>query len=84
MPPGIGPPPPDLTVLALYVAPSGDDNWSGTLAEPNTGLSDGPLATLSRARDVMRGDPTINTTYVRGGTYYLAQTLQLTPASSRS
>lgn len=74
--------PPDPTVPALYVAPSGDDNWSGTLAEPNTGLSDGPLATLSRARDVMRGDPTINTTYVRGGTYYLAQTLQLTLADA--
>jgi Abnormal spindle-like microcephaly-assoc'd, ASPM-SPD-2-Hydin len=34
----------------LYVAPNGNDAWSGTLVEPNLNSTDGPLATLDRAR----------------------------------
>jgi hypothetical protein len=29
----------------LYLSPSGNDAWSGTLPAPNPGKSDGPLAT---------------------------------------
>jgi hypothetical protein len=28
----------------FYIAPDGNDAWSGTLAAPNAGKSDGPLA----------------------------------------
>ena len=72
--------------LELYVSPHGNDAWSGTLAEP-TG-SDGPLATLARARDVIRElkragslQRSVNV-YLRGGTYELAETLVLTPEDS--
>lgn len=38
----------------LYVAMGGDDAWSGTKAGPNRGRTDGPFATLDRARDAIR------------------------------
>lgn len=38
----------------LYVSPQGNDRWSGRIAKPNAARSDGPLATLQRARDAMR------------------------------
>ena len=38
----------------FYVSTSGSDRWSGTLAAPNAEGSDGPFATLSRARDAVR------------------------------
>ena len=38
----------------FYVAPNGRDAWSGTLAEPNGAGTDGPFATLARARDAIR------------------------------
>ncbi len=37
-----------------YVATNGNDAWSGTLAAPNAAKSDGPFATLARARDEIR------------------------------
>ena len=39
---------------ALYVATDGNDAWSGTLAAPNAEKTDGPLATLKRARNAVR------------------------------
>jgi len=36
------------------VAPNGNDDWSGTLAEPNAAGTDGPAATLAGARDALR------------------------------
>ena len=38
----------------LYVSPEGNDNYSGTLMQPNDEKTDGPLATLAGARDVIR------------------------------
>ena len=38
----------------IYVSPTGNDNWSGQLAQPNTQGTDGPVATLQRARDILR------------------------------
>ena len=38
----------------LYVAPDGNDAWSGTLAAPNADKSDGPVASLTGARGVLR------------------------------
>ena len=38
----------------IYASPGGNDAWSGTLAEPNPGNTDGPVATLEKARDLVR------------------------------
>ena len=43
-----------LPAATLHVAPGGNDAWSGRLAEPNAGKTDGPLATLAGARDAVR------------------------------
>lgn len=40
--------------LVLHVAPDGRDTWSGSRATPNRAQTDGPLATLEKARDVIR------------------------------
>ncbi|MBI5386758.1 MAG: right-handed parallel beta-helix repeat-containing protein [Verrucomicrobia bacterium] len=41
--------------LVLHVATNGHDGWSGKLASPNTARTDGPLASLTGARDKVRG-----------------------------
>jgi len=38
----------------FYVSPDGNDAWSGRLAQPNAGRTDGPLASLAGARDAVR------------------------------
>jgi len=38
----------------VYVSPNGNDAWSGLTAAPNAGKTDGPVATLQRARDIVR------------------------------
>lgn len=38
----------------LHVAPGGNDAWSGSLPAPNAAHSDGPLASLERARKAVR------------------------------
>ncbi|MBA7705611.1 hypothetical protein ES703_114443 [subsurface metagenome] len=38
----------------FYVASNGNDNWSGTLAEPNADRTDGPFASIKRARLAVR------------------------------
>ena len=42
------------SALDLHVAPEGNDAWSGQLARPNAAHTDGPLATLTGARDTIR------------------------------
>ena len=63
----------------LFVATSGDDSWSGKLPEPNAERTDGPLASLAKARDVVRqlkqGQHRDIITLIRGGTYAFADTL---------
>ncbi|MEW6756271.1 MAG: right-handed parallel beta-helix repeat-containing protein [Candidatus Latescibacterota bacterium] len=39
---------------SLFVAPDGNDVWSGRLAQPRADRADGPFATLARARDEVR------------------------------
>ncbi len=71
-----------------FVAPTGNDAWSGTLKEPNAGKTDGPFATLQRARDEIRtlkatgplGGPV--TVWLRGGVYSVGQTIEFSPADS--
>lgn len=74
---------------AFYVATDGNDAWSGKLAAPNAGKTDGPFATLQRARDAVRelkaaqeGLTEPVTIMVRGGKYYPESTLELTEADS--
>ncbi len=74
----------------FYVAVDGNDAWSGTLPAADADKTDGPFATLVRARDAIRAmqeaappaQPV--TVMVRGGTYYLAETLVLEPRDSGS
>jgi hypothetical protein len=75
--------------LVLHVAPNGDDTWSGRLAAPNPGRTDGPLASLAGARDAIRrlrashaAGPGPVTVRVRGGVYHLAVPFRLEPQDS--
>ena len=61
--------------MDVYVSPTGNDSWSGRLSDANAERSDGPLATLARARDLVRelklsgrlsGPATV---WLRGGRY---------------
>lgn len=63
----------------FFVSANGSDSWSGTLAESNAQKTDGPFATLQRARDGVRelqknrsGDVLV---LVRGGNYQLTKTV---------
>ncbi|MCY1719423.1 hypothetical protein OU798_03670 [Prolixibacteraceae bacterium Z1-6] len=38
----------------FYVATNGNDNWSGTLPDPNSDNTDGPFASLNRAQKAVR------------------------------
>lgn len=74
--------------LTLYVSPSGNDDWSGLLSESNADGTDGPLATLRRARDAVRerkgGDGLAGPVNVvlRGGFHLLSEPLSFSPADS--
>ncbi|GBC94525.1 hypothetical protein HRbin16_00309 [bacterium HR16] len=71
--------------MNIYVSPRGNDAWSGTLPAPNRQRTDGPFATLERARDAIRdlkrqgrlprGGVTV---WLRGGTYFRQQPFALT------
>jgi hypothetical protein len=68
------------TNAAFYVAPNGSDTWSGTLPQSADDGSDGPFATLARARDAVRGlragAPQDNVrVLIRGGLYVLDETV---------
>src|SRR5580658_4330225 len=73
--------------LTLYVAPDGNDDWSGGRPSVNRSKSDGPLATLRRAveksREAHRQTPEAKLRVeLRGGVYELDQPLVLTPDDS--
>lgn len=69
----------------FYVAQNGNDAWSGQRASPDAGRTDGPFATLRRARDAVRelkhrqggvlNQPV--TVLLREGVYHLAEPLNL-------
>jgi hypothetical protein len=65
-----------------YVAPDGNDAWSGQLPAPNAEKTDGPFATLAKARDVIRPLPGARTVHLRGGLYELPQGLKFTHEDS--
>jgi hypothetical protein len=61
----------------IYVSPTGDDTFTGLLAEPNTDRSDGPVKTIEQAQRVARSyirkvlEPQTIHVVMRDGTYYL-------------
>ncbi len=73
----------------FYVATDGNDTWSGKLAEPNAEKTDGPFATLQRARQAVRllkaqgllpaGGAAV---VVRGGDYEQEKSFELTAEES--
>ncbi|MCY3017444.1 MAG: right-handed parallel beta-helix repeat-containing protein [Planctomycetota bacterium] len=72
--------------LSLYVAPNGNDAWSGRSAEAKD--NDGPFASIGRARDAIRQQKAQGelkepvSVRIRGGTYVLSETLTFTPEDS--
>jgi hypothetical protein len=73
----------------FYVSPQGNDAWSGRLESPNAAQTDGPFATLTKAQQAVRtvrgqqsDRPQPVVVAVRGGTYFLEQTLTFQPADS--
>lgn len=71
----------------VFVSPDGNDSWSGSLDSP--AANDGPVATLKRAVEIIRGRKFAAdrparplTVMMRGGTYYLDAPIVFTPADS--
>jgi hypothetical protein len=71
------------------VSTRGRDNWSGRLAAPNAGRTDGPFATIPRAQQAVRAlkaqqsdraAPIVVS--IGGGTYFLGAPLMFTPEDS--
>lgn len=74
--------------ITLYVAPNGNDAWSGAVAEPSAAGTDGPLATIAGARDALRKlkadgkrDGPVRVV-IRGGTYRVAEPIVFGPEDS--
>ena len=79
---------PAPTSVTFYVAPNGNDFWSGTLPAPNSTNTDGPFATFDRARALVQsivkaGLSQVNVQF-RAGTYFLPATEMFTAADSGS
>jgi hypothetical protein len=76
--------------VEIHVAVDGNDAWSGAAARPGAGRTDGPVATIDRARDAARvlrasGTPAGPVTILVGpGTFALPRTLALGPQDSGS
>ncbi len=72
----------------FYVATTGNDSWSGSFPSTNSDMTDGPFATLERARDAVvsakSGSHAVApiTVMLRSGKYFLDETLELGPTSS--
>ncbi|MGO6709802.1 right-handed parallel beta-helix repeat-containing protein [Rhizobium leguminosarum] len=57
----------------FYVSPDGKDTWSGDLPKANSRRTDGPFASIERARDAARQKGGQNTIAMGNGNYYLAE-----------
>jgi hypothetical protein len=72
----------------FYVAVNGNDSWSGKLAQPNNSGTDGPFATIPRARDAVRAQKANAdlkhpvTVLLRGGLYTLRESVTFGPEDS--
>jgi hypothetical protein len=70
----------------FIVSTNGNDTWSGKLAEPNAEKTDGPFATIRRAKEAVRffkkGTYRDIFVLIRGGEYQLSETELFTAADS--
>jgi hypothetical protein len=70
----------------FFVATSGNDAWSGRLAAPDAAKTDGPFATIRRARDAVRATRAAiakpYTVLIRGGVYRLTEPIVFAPEDS--
>ncbi len=74
----------DQGPIQLTISTLGNDSWSGRLSEPNEAKTDGPFATLARARNEIRSikksaslrSQSVTVT-VRGGLYSLEEPFEL-------
>lgn len=77
-------------VADFYVSPQGNDRWSGRLPEPAPDGTDGPFATLERAREAVRAlkdtltNPREIRVLLRGGVYRLTRPIIFRPEDSGS
>ena len=63
----------------FYVSPKGRDDWSGRLQRPNPEGTDGPVASLEKARDLARATATPDMIVMAAGDYYLKQPVMFGP-----
>ncbi|NCO33074.1 MAG: hypothetical protein AUJ92_11710 [Armatimonadetes bacterium CG2_30_59_28] len=81
--------------MELYVATTGNDQWSGKLPDPNAEGTDGPLASVAGARDRIRrlskyASPEAEraaysgpiTVSIRGGRYTVTEPIEFGPEDS--
>jgi parallel beta-helix repeat protein len=74
--------------VTLHVSSQGNDRWSGKFAQPNSARTDGPLASLTGARDAIRRlkarGPLTEPVHVEiaAGNYTLTEPVVFTPADS--
>jgi len=75
--------------LILYVSTVGNDAWSGRLDEPNADGTDGPLATIQKAREIIRATKAATgglsrpvTVMLRDGVYPQTEAIVFTAADS--
>lgn len=71
----------------FYVAPTGNDRWSGARPTPNWFKTDGPLASIARAVELARAPRHSDggqhaQIYLQTGTYFLDQPIVLEPEDS--
>lgn len=74
----------DGNAVEYYVSHSGNDSWSGKIADPNDNKTDGPFKSLYRARDAVRElrgkgplSPESIIVSIRGGNYTITETFNL-------
>jgi hypothetical protein len=81
---------PDLKPITLFVAPNGNDSWSGKQEIANPANNSGPLATLAGAKIAVRKlksqqlDQRPIIVKLRGGNYFLSEPVLFEPEDSGS
>ncbi len=76
---------PARAATTVYVSPEGNDQWSGQMAQANEQKTDGPVATLERARDFVREKRTAGDqprVIIAGGRYQVTKPFTLGPEDS--
>ena len=72
----------------FFVSIDGNDAWSGKLPARNAAKTDGPFASITGARDAIRQLKASGplrapvTVQIRGGVYYVSETITFTPQDS--